>query len=652
MQFKQPEILYFLLCLIVPIIVHLFQLQKFKKVPFSNVAFLQKIALKNRQSSTLKKWLILATRLLLFSGIIIAFSQPYFSSEIYSKKHHTFIYLDNSVSMSAKGKKGELFLNTVQDLIENSFENDSYSLLTNSDLFENLNANELKENLLSRKISGLSSSFERILLQINSHFNNKTKTLNKYILISDFQNFNKNIFVDFTNVTPPISLVQLRVEQNQNLSIDSLYLEPKTNNDFELFAVIKNQGAEQENIPIAIFEDETPIAKQSFSIDKNQTKTLRFPIQNRPNFHGKISLELDDVFSHDNSLFFAIKSDQKIKVLNLGKSADFLSKIYEKNEFDFSQSSVQNINYSSAENQNLIVLNELEEISNSLREFIVKFLKNGGSVVVIPNSEINMSSYNQLLKQLELSAIEKGPKDSLKITNINYTHPFFKGVFEKTVQNFQYPYSLINFWIRTNAQNELLQLENKKAFITAFPIGKANFYWVSSPLSLNNSNFIISPLVVPVFYNFAKNSLRKPTTYAILGSEITVDINTRISKDKVLTVEKPGSSFIPLQQSYPNKVSLTFKDQPSIAGLYTVQNDQQYIQHIAFNYSNTESSLKYLDLKELILNNSKLTVTDSVKELLQENYKKNEVTWLWKWFLSLAIVSLFFEILILKLFKP
>lgn len=652
MQFKQPEILYFLLCLIVPIIVHLFQLQKFKKVPFSNVAFLQKIALKNRQSSTLKKWLILATRLLVFSGVIIAFSQPYFSSEIYSKKQHTFIYLDNSVSMSAKGKRGELFSNAVQDLIENSFENDSYSLLTNSDLFENLNVNELKEKLLSTKISGFPSNFERTILQINSHFSNKTKTLNNYILISDFQYINKKNIIDFTNVTPPISLVQLQVEQNQNLSIDSLYLEPKTNNDFELFAVVKNQGAGQENIPIAIFEDETPIAKQSFSIDENQTKTLYFPIQNRPNFHGKISLEIDDVFSHDNNLFFAVKSDQKIKVLNLGKSTDFLGKIYEKNEFDFSQSSLQNINYSNAENQNLIVLNELEEISNSLREFIVKFMRDGGSVAVIPNSKIHISSYNELMKQLQLSTIEKGPKDSLKITNINYTHPFFKGVFEKTVQNFQYPYSLNNFWIRTNAQNELLQLENKKGFITAFPIGKANFYWVSSPLSLNNSNFINSPLVVPVFYNFAKNSLRNSTNYAILGTETTIDINTRISKDKVLTLRKLGSTFIPLQQSYPNKVRLTFKDQPSIAGLYTVQNDEQNIQHIAFNYRNTESSLKYADLKELILSNSKFTVTDSVKELLLENYKKNEVTWLWKWFLSIAIVSLFFEILILKLFKP
>ncbi|MEN8745154.1 MAG: BatA domain-containing protein, partial [Polaribacter sp.] len=43
MQFKNPDILYFLALLIIPILVHLFQLQKFTKIAFTNVAFLQKI---------------------------------------------------------------------------------------------------------------------------------------------------------------------------------------------------------------------------------------------------------------------------------------------------------------------------------------------------------------------------------------------------------------------------------------------------------------------------------------------------------------------------------------------------------------------------------------------------------------------------------
>ncbi len=43
MQFKNPEILYFLFLLLIPILIHLFHLQKFKKVAFTNVKFLKEI---------------------------------------------------------------------------------------------------------------------------------------------------------------------------------------------------------------------------------------------------------------------------------------------------------------------------------------------------------------------------------------------------------------------------------------------------------------------------------------------------------------------------------------------------------------------------------------------------------------------------------
>jgi len=127
MLFKNPDIFHFLFALLLPVLVHLFQLQKFKKVTFTNVDFLQKIALQTRKSSQLKKWLILSTRLLLITAIIFAFSQPYFSSNKTTKNQHNFIYLDNSLSLNTKGEKGNLLQNTISEIIENSSTTESYS---------------------------------------------------------------------------------------------------------------------------------------------------------------------------------------------------------------------------------------------------------------------------------------------------------------------------------------------------------------------------------------------------------------------------------------------------------------------------------------------------------------------------------------------
>ena len=85
MQFKHPELLYALFLLIVPILIHLFQLRRFQKVQFTNVKFLKAVKLQTRKSSQLKKWLTLLTRMLLLACSIIAFAQQHFSL---IKRHH------------------------------------------------------------------------------------------------------------------------------------------------------------------------------------------------------------------------------------------------------------------------------------------------------------------------------------------------------------------------------------------------------------------------------------------------------------------------------------------------------------------------------------------------------------------------------------
>jgi hypothetical protein len=59
MQFKHPEILYFLFLLIVPLLVHLFQFRRFKKY-FTNVRFLAALSVQTRKSSKIKNGCYLA----------------------------------------------------------------------------------------------------------------------------------------------------------------------------------------------------------------------------------------------------------------------------------------------------------------------------------------------------------------------------------------------------------------------------------------------------------------------------------------------------------------------------------------------------------------------------------------------------------------
>jgi len=649
MQFQNPAILYFLALLIIPILIHLFQLQKFVKVPFTNVAFLQKLVQQTRKSSRIKKWLILASRLLLFTAIIFAFSQPYFSDKNTETKQHTFIYLDNSLSTNTAGEKGNLLQIAAQEIIENAAQKDNYSLQTNTDFYNELTYDELKNKLLTIKNTSKKTTIESVLLNINSFQNKTSNTLYKNILISDFQNTYKN---EFTNVINPISVIQLESSTKNNIAIDSVYISDTNTSNITVNVIVKNQGSSKNNIPIAVFNAAKLISKQSFSIEENTEKTIAFKIQNTPEFSGKIEVTFSDTFSFDNTFYFSLNTRQKVNVLNIGYNANFLSKIYTKDEFNFTQSSTQNVNYNAIPKQQIILLNELENIPEILAKSIIEFSKKGGTLVIIPNLKSELQSYNVLLNSIGTAQIQSKITDTLKITGINFNHPLFKDVFSKKVRNFQYPMVESYYPIVSKQNSNIITFENNIPFISQLKSTTGNLYWVSSSLTKENSNFLNSPLIVPVFYNFGKLSFQHSKLYYYLANENKIDVETSLKKDEILTISDGKTSFIPPQQTYQNKVTIATKNNPLEAGFYAIVSKKDTLQTLAFNAPKEESSLQFLDMKTLSKENSSIHFSSSIATIFNDLNKKNEVHWLWKWFLALAIVSLFLEILILKFYKP
>jgi len=649
MYFKNPAILYFLVLLIIPVLVHLFQLQKFAKVPFSNVAFLQKLVKETRKSSRIKKWLILVIRLLLFTAIILAFSQPYLSNKKADLKQHNFIYLDNSLSTNTKGKKGNLLKISAQEIIESGSEKDIYSLQTNSEFYNKITKNELKNVLLNIKESSKKIDLSNVLLKFQLKTKNKTNSLNKTILISDFQGL---ILNKFTNVTSPFSAIKLESSTKSNISIDSVFINNANTANFTINVVIRNQGVAKKNIPIAIYNGSKLISKLSSSFEKDTQKTIQLKIRNLKEFKGKIKINFSDTFAFDNEFYFTLKNDKKINVLSIGKEANFLSKIYNKKEFNFTQSSIKSTNYNNISKQQLIILNEIENISEIMSKKIIEFSKNGGNLVIIPNENANVNSYNYLLKLLNAGKIQPKKIDTLKVTNINFSHPLFKNVFSNKVTNFQYPTVKSYFPNSSKNASNIVSFENNASFISQIKNPKSTIYWVSSSLNRKNSNFMNSPLIVPIFYNFGKLSFKHAQLFYRIDALNKIELQTTIKNDKVLRITNSEKSFIPLQQKFQNKVSLTTKNQPLTAGIYDVLRDLDTIAQLAYNYTKEESSLRFLDLNDLKKVNKKVTISNSISKTFNEINKKNEVHWLWKWFLSLAIVSLLLEILILKFYKP
>ena len=148
MQFAKPELLYGLFAVIIPIIVHFFQLRRFKIEHFTNVIFLKKIKTNTRKSSKLKKWLILLLRILAISSIVIAFSKPYESNFFEENPEiEIVIYIDNSFSMEARGVQGPLLKRTIQELLSYELPSELITVFTNNSSYKNYTKKEFKKLL-------------------------------------------------------------------------------------------------------------------------------------------------------------------------------------------------------------------------------------------------------------------------------------------------------------------------------------------------------------------------------------------------------------------------------------------------------------------------------------------------------------------------
>ncbi|MFB1002935.1 MAG: BatA and WFA domain-containing protein, partial [Bacteroidia bacterium] len=110
MSFLQPLFLWALGLLAVPLVIHLFNFRRYQKVIFSNVDMLKEIQTESRKTRQIKKWLILATRMLALAALIFAFAQPFLLEEgTKDGRKLISLYLDNSESMRAEGQDGQLF---------------------------------------------------------------------------------------------------------------------------------------------------------------------------------------------------------------------------------------------------------------------------------------------------------------------------------------------------------------------------------------------------------------------------------------------------------------------------------------------------------------------------------------------------------------
>lgn len=683
MQFLYPGFLAALGFLAIPIIVHLFNFVRYKKIYFSNVHFLKEVKEETQSRSRLKHLLILTMRLLAIFFLVFAFAQPFIPAKnaiVKAGSKAVSIYIDNSFSMAAIGKNGTLLDEAKKDaseIIKAFGPTDKFQLLTNDFLGKHqhwVNKKVFNEMLEEVKISPSVRKIDEIIGRQKDIFANATEQVKLSYLISDFQRSSFNMETLKADTTITSQLVHLEGNKTPNVYIDSCWFNnpARQYNQPELLNVrIVNTGASDlENVPVKLLINGVQRAVASASIKAESAAQIEIAYTNKESgiINGQIQIN-DYPLTYDNDYFFSYEVSKKIKLLIVNQKEEnpYLNKLFVADPlFEVVQNNPKNIDYGNLGNYNLLILSNLDELSSGLIDELKINMAKGLNLMVFPGAKAQLADYNSLLGNFS-SMLTSLDTVAVKVNQLNFKHPIYTGVFEESKmkkENVNYPLVSKHYTIKTTNkgnQESLISLINGDQFLLQFTAGLGKLYLCASPLDETYSSFPRHAIFVPTLYKIAiTSSFAEPLFYTIGQSQNIELKNTNMQTDPVyhMYALDGKSEFIAQTKSTGFSTMIDADKQIKNAGNYWLKtNSNDTLKGLSFNYNRSESVTSYLTIEELENNIEKYKLSNfkvidkGAKNMTATMINMSKGTQLWKWCIIFALLCLGLEIALIRWMK-
>jgi len=683
MTFVSPLFLWALAAIAVPVIIHLFNFRKYKKVYFTNVKFLKELQQESKSKSRLKEILILAARCLAIACLVFAFSQPILPDKNNPVKNTganaISLYIDNSFSMENVNKQGpllELAKTHAKEVVKVFGNADKFQIITNDfeGRHQRFNTKEDALNLLDEiKVSSSVRNLDDVVRRQTDFLNNSGLANKKIYVFSDAQRSTFNLRTLSPDTLVKTTLIPLTANLVNNVYIDSCWFEtPLQQVGFiqKLHAKIVNNGSNTIDVSSAkLFLNKQQIAIASFSLEANSSVEIKFTFECKQAGlnYGNIKIE-DYPITFDDELFFAFSSKVNVSVALINgreqnMTNSFSSLFNNDSLFKFNAFSEQTIDYNAFKTSDVLILNQLAELSSGLVSELTKFTGKGGAVVIIPSQKSNITSYNPALASLKLPLLVSLDSAALKADKIDLTSGFYDGVFEKTEDRLNLPLVNKHYSLSKTSRSDfepLLSLQNGDALLGRGRLNNAVLYLFSAPLNDNCTNFNKHALFVPTFYQVCFRCLRStPLSYQV-SSNVVINLkNEGGLSEQPPHIKKTDSTLdmIPELRTINNSLFLYTQRQITTPGFYQVDHLNTVLLPLAFNYSRKESNLAYYTNDELakIISDkgwaSVALLSDAQSDLSKQILQGAEGKTLWKLFIILALLFLTIEVALLRLLK-
>lgn len=637
MRFVHPEILWFLLVVAVPPIIHLLRLRRYKRIYFSNVRLLEQIEQEKKRSARLREIAVMALRMLTLAGVAVAFAQPYLPRDagtVPVSQSLVSVYVDNSFSMQAPSR-GAVLLEEAKvqaerilrelppDRLVHLFTNDFSGFETGF-----ISQEEALRRLHDIDYSPLSRSFDQIRAfqkQICEEAS-MARTERVCYCISDFQ---KSTFALHSEAlredsTGRFVFVPVRGVDYANLSMDTLFLDMpvlQAGRDMGLRIRLTNRSdREQLQVPLRVYVQGRQAGVYPVDFKAGEEVEVRVPFRlEEKGLYGCYAEIADYPVEFDNRLYFSINIESRPRIIHIyeEEAEPALRKLFAGDSlFVYTAQEVHRLSFDALASSSLVILDKVHAPSSALVSALVRHVRGGGRLAVIPPAPLEDSSspLQELLETLIGTGYGVYHADEIRLRSLNHTHPIFALALAQVPENRLLPQVKGRYDLPETPHTPYTSLMCFSApstrpgqdFLRVYTPDKGMVYLFSSPLSGACTDFASHYSFVVSFLNMALWEGSGPRLYETTGTEEALFYPAALWGDitpqtrPYVQADGREARMIPLVRRMGSEVAVYTYGQILEAGNYTLGEDpDRALQSLSFNYDRKESRPECYGTEEL-----------------------------------------------------
>ena len=610
MAFLNPLVLIALAAAAIPLLIHLFNFRRARRIDYSSLRFLKELRRSTLQRVRLKRWLLLLFRTLAVLCLIAAFARPVLVGSAFTgdAKVSMAVVIDNSLSMMLRDTRGT-YLDQARTHARSLAEaaDEAFVLLTAGGPVAGGAAalDILKEVAPDARAMTALEAIERaaaLLQREGTHLNREV------YFVGDLQ---RSMLADTSMRPVPeavrVTLVPVGGRVHENVAVEAVDVRSRiveVGEPVRIQATLRSYRAEAANRYVAsLYIAGARVAQQTVDLQAGARQAVSFMAAPaaRGWLTGRVQGE-DDAFSADNTHHFALHVPATRHVLIVrdpGAPTEFLALALKAGD---DAMEIETIDRASLARTKLgaydaVLLVGPRHLSSGEVAALTRYAGGGGGLLLFPGDE--RTDFNVLLKSLggghirKISVAEQSGMPVATVTHLDKEHALFEGVFEDPSRMEQPAvYRAADYVPGTGTEQTLLSLSNGRPFLQEVRVGQGlALMFVVGP-DPSWSDLPIRGLFVPlvhraVHYLAAGESVQGNRLVA--GRPVSIRLGNLSGRVHMRTPLQ--EEVTPRQRSLIGATVMEVGEEHGVPGVYDVLSGGVLVRRMAMNTDPRESDL-------------------------------------------------------------